>query len=175
MSKQAKAAKADKADKADKAGTAGPRRVTIAAAGLLVAACGLAVFDLTQERRAAVASSDASIQGVARVAEALWGAEDARIQALLARLRIELRSNGCFDALSAVGESGVAPEALRRMDNLLQRAVEGAPELVSVDLVVAGQAGLSDLHFEPDAGPLRAEKDDEESRVGPRRSGMRRT
>lgn len=163
MVKQAKTAKADKAGKT---GTAGPRRVTILAAALLVAGTGLAVFDLARERRTAYAEGDASIQGVARVAEALWGAEDARIQALLARLRIELRANGCFDALSEVGDSGVSPEALRRIDNLLQRAAEGAPELVAFDLVVAGQAGLSDLHFEPGGGPLQADEDDEsESRA----------
>lgn len=136
-------------------GAARPRKTPILAGGLLLAAIAVAGLDLVRERSAALASGEAELQATGRVAEALVGAEDARIQALLARLRIELRSNGGFAAFGAAGEKGVDAGIVRRIDNLLRRALEGTPEIVAFDFVVAGQDGIQGLHFDPATAPLR--------------------
>jgi hypothetical protein len=128
-----------------------PRRLACVVAVVLVATLGLAGFDLLRDRRHALTTGDASLRDLARVSEALWSADEARIQALLARLRIELRSDARWTATRTQGNVPSDPVAIRSTRTLLRRALEGTPEIRSIDLVVAGQEGLSSLRVSPDS------------------------
>lgn len=125
-------------------GGSGLRRLILASAGLVVLCAALATLDLRSERARSIESGDAAIRALARVAAALREADEARIHALLARLRIELRSNGLWTGLEPVGESGsaAAVAAARQRDTLLRRAIEGSDDVRTIELVVAGPKGL---------------------------------
>lgn len=127
-----------------------PRRLAYGAAAGLILVLGLGGFDLLRERRQALAEGDASLRDLARVSEALWSADEARIQALLARLRIELRTDARWVATRTEANAPADPAAIRSTRTLLRRALEGTPEIRSIDLVVAGQEGLSSLRVSPD-------------------------
>lgn len=132
-----------------------PRKLAFLSAGLFCVSLVFATLDLVRERRQALAAGDAALRDLARVADALWLADDARIHALLARLRIELRADGRWASTGSLANAATAaadPESARRTNTLLRRAVEGAPEVRSIDLVVAGQEGLSSLRVGPDLG-----------------------
>jgi len=136
------------------AARAGSRRLRAAALlslGLLVAVTGFAAFERGRARQRAVEAGDAELRAMARVAEALGQADSARIQALLARLRIELRAQGRWSAIGArAGDApaGFEPEDRRRLDTLLRRALEGTADLRAIDLVVAGPGGLSSIRLD---------------------------
>lgn len=112
--------------------------------GLFAVCVVLAGLDLRAERRRAIESGDAAMWELARVAEALREADESRIHALLARLRIELRSSGLWTAVEPAGEdrTAAAVAAARQRDNLLRRAIEGSDDVRMVELVVAGPKGL---------------------------------
>jgi hypothetical protein len=144
-------------------GGSGPRGLAWTAVGLLVASLGLAGLDLVRERQRAIESGDAALQERARVADALHQADEARIHALLARLRIELRSTGDWTRLGAEGDAASDPAAARQRDTLLRRALEGTDDVRAVDLLVAGPKGLVAVRVEPDAGPPVRAVDGEQS------------
>ncbi len=125
-------------------GGSGLRRLAWASLGLIAVCIGLAALDLRTERSRANEEADAAMRELARVAEALREADDARIHALLARLRIELRSSGTWKELEPAGEerSAAAVAAARQRDTLLRRAIEGSDDVRKVELVVAGPKGL---------------------------------
>jgi hypothetical protein len=122
-----------------------PRLLAVLAAASLVACTALAYVSVRRERAQAIASADAALLGLGRVADALWQADDARIHALLARLRIELRS----DADWSKGPATASGDAPRHIDTLLRRALEGAADVRSIDWIVAGQEGLNLARIEP--------------------------
>ncbi|MEZ4330655.1 MAG: hypothetical protein R3F35_02805 [Myxococcota bacterium] len=130
------------------------RWLTGATGGLLVVALALMAIDAVRIHGRALASGDAELQRTARVAEALWEADASRIQALLARLRVELRTQSLWAGpTNGGGDASVGPVPTRRTDTLLRRAFEGMPELETLELVVADQRGLSSVRIEPGAGP----------------------
>lgn len=120
------------------------RRLAWASMGLFAVCVVLAGLDLRAERRRAIEAGDAAMGELARIAEALREADESRIHALLARLRIELRSSGLWTALEPAGEdrTAAAVAAARQRDNLLRRAIEGSDDVRTVELVVAGPKGL---------------------------------
>lgn len=123
------------------------------AVGLLLVALGLVSIDSIRARARNVAAGDAELRRTARVAEALWEADAARIQALLARLRVELRTGTRWAEVAAERTGGTGSVPTRRTDTLLRRAFEGMPELDALELVVADQSGLASVRVEPGAGP----------------------
>ncbi len=148
------------------AGLRGPRRLALITAALLLATLGLAVLDLAREQSRRLETGDASMRELARVADALWLADEARIHALLARLRVELRIDERWSVTRAAGDAPVAGAAdqasFRRTDTLLRRALEGAGDVRSIDLIVAGQDGVVSLRVEPEAGPQAGPQDESE-------------
>ena len=138
-------------DKAIRGGSR-PRQLAFLTAGLLVVTLALASLDLVREQRQALTTGDAALRDLARVADALWLADEARIQALLARLRIELRADGSWSSKPGLVSAAADPASTRRTDTLLRRALEGVPEIRSIDLVVAGPEGLSSLRVAPAVG-----------------------
>jgi hypothetical protein len=139
-------------------GGSGPRRLAWAAVGLLVAAIGLGGLDLANDQKRAIESGDASLRELARVADALRQADEARIHALLARLRIELRSTGSWTRMGMADASASDPAVLRQRDTLLRRALEGTDDVRAVELLVAGSTGLYSARVEPDGGPSVADE-----------------
>jgi len=140
-------------------GSAGrlPRTLAWLAAGAVLAVAVLAVLDTQKARRHSLAEGDAAMLDLARVADALWDADEARIHALMARLRVELRGDPSWNAAGSAGGATEQGSARRRIDTLLRRALEGAPDLRSIELVVAGQDGLTALRIESGAEPGAAE------------------
>ncbi len=129
-------------------GGSGLRRLAWASAALVVLCAALAGLDLRAERIRSIESGDA----------ALREADEARIHALLARLRIELRSSGTWTGLEREGDDGsaVANATARQRDTLLRRAIEGSDDVRSVELVVAGPKGLVSASVGAEGGPRRA-------------------
>lgn len=140
----------------------GPRRLAWGAVGLLVASIGLAGLDLVRERSREIESGDAALQERARIAEALRQSDEARLHALLARLRVELRSTGIWTRLGAADAAAPDPLAARQRDTLLRRALEGTDDVRAVELLVAGPTGLGSVRVEPDAGPPSIAEDAEQ-------------
>ena len=139
-----------------------PRRLAWLSAGLFVATLGAGAFDLMHDRNRSIEAGDAAMHTLARVTDALWLADESRIHALLARLRVELRSGESWTGTGSVDDGAADQSASRRRDTLLRRAIEGAPEVRSIDLVVAGPNGLVSTRVEPEAGPRSAAEDDNE-------------
>lgn len=135
-------------------GEIGPRALAWASVGLLLACSILAGLDLVRERDRAIEVGDAAMQDLARVVDALHQADEARIHALLARIRIELRSVGSFARLGAADQGAADPASARQRDTLLRRALEGTDDVRSIDLLVAGQEGLARVRVEPEAQPM---------------------
>lgn len=127
-------------------------RFTLVALALLLAGLAWAGIESTRARRLALADADASLASLARIADALWSADQSRIHALLARLRIELRAHSGWNALPAP-EGREGPKVSRATDNLLRRALDGTPDVVALELVVAGADGLTLTRIEP--GPAQ--------------------
>ncbi len=143
-------------------GGRGPRLLAWSAVGLLVASIALAGLDLVRERSRALESGDAALQERARIAEALRQSDEARLHALLARLRVELRSTGSWTRLGAADAAAPDPLDARQRDTLLRRALEGTDDVRAVDLLVAGPTGLGSVRVEPDAGPPAIAEDAEQ-------------
>ena len=133
----------------------GLRQLILASAGLVILCAALAGLDLQSERARAIESGDAAMLELARVAAALREADEARLHALLARLRIELRSSGTWTGLEPVDEGGsvAAIAAARQRDTLLRRAIEGSDDVRTVELVVAGPKGLVSASVGSEGGP----------------------
>lgn len=150
-------------------GAAGWPRFTLLALAWTALGAGVAYFELGRAQADAIRTTDERLHGLARVAEAIVSADDARIHALMARLRVELRTRGDWSkpaALAAAEDESLRPA--RSIDNLLRRALEGMPELSAFELVVAGQDGLALARVEPGAGPpamLGAAEREERARV----------
>lgn len=130
------------------------RWLMFATGGLLVGALALVAIGAVRAHGRALSTGDAELQRTARVAEALWEADASRIQALLARLRVELRTQTSWAGpTGGDADPSLAAVPTRRTDTLLRRAFEGMPELDAFELVVADQRGLSSVRIEPGAGP----------------------
>jgi len=142
-----------------------PRRFAWVTAGLIVLALAAAIVDVGRERQRSIETGDAAIQALARVSDALWLADEARIHALLARLRVELRTGADWIGTGSVEGGAADPSAPRRRDTLLRRAIEGAPDVQSIDLVVAGPDGLVSVRVGPAIGPPGDLQGDEEGEV----------
>ncbi len=132
-------------------GTAsGLRRFAWATFGLLLVALAVGGIDLMRTRDRALESGDALLQERARIADALRQADDARLHALLARIRIELRGAGSWSQLSPAEGPAADPAGARQRDTLLRRALEGTDDVRAIDLLVAGAKGLVSVRVEPE-------------------------
>ena len=130
-----------------------PRRFAGLVAGLIVLAIAGSAYDLARDRKRALEAGDVALQSLARVSDALWLADEARIHALLARLRVELRTGATWTGTGDIENGATDPSAPRRRDTLLRRAIEGAPEVQSIDLVVAGPQGLVSVRVARELDP----------------------
>lgn len=97
------------------------------------------------------------IRDLGRVANTLFLAEEARIDSLVQRLRVELRAQGLWTesgivgALVSTNEDRSAIDG-RRLHSILRRALDSADEFTAFELVVAGHDGLATIRLEKKLG-----------------------
>ena len=131
------------------------------ATGILVAwsaTGGLAWLDVTTGEARARERAERSLMALADVVNALYLAEEGRIDGELARLRTELRAQGAWTEPGAfeVGPAEVAKPGDRasidgrRLEAALRRALTRVDAFSALEVVVAGHDGLRILGVERD-------------------------
>lgn len=138
-----------------------PRVRLAIVAGILVAwlaSAGLAWFDVASGEQRSREEAEQSLSGLAEIVNALFLAEEGRIDGELARLRTELRAQGAWseqgafevDAADAAQPGDRAAIDGRRLEASLRRALTRVDAFSSLEVVVAGHDGLRILGVERD-------------------------
>jgi hypothetical protein len=141
---------------------------------------GLALRDVADRREGARRQRAESLEPLAAAASAIFEVQDARLSDALQRLRAELRSQALWRTLdrSPETEDEERPSSLdasdeaaepgredgsRRLVSRLRRALESGPGWLALEVVVAGDHGLSGIRLEagaeaPRLGPEEARR-----------------
>ena len=128
---------------------------------------GWAYFDIETRSEQSRVSTIERLEGVARVANLLFLAEESRVDGQLERLRTELRAQDVWANPSKVEpERGREEIDRRRLDGLMRRGLSDADSLSTLELIVAGHDGLFAHGFEREGQAIRMTERAPAERVG---------
>ena len=140
--------------------------------GLVVVGASLwAVRDVTLRREQLRAERSEWIRDLSGFANRLFLADENRVDGLVERLRVELRAQDLWSDSETVAALGMAGDErtqinARRLLGVLRRGLTANQDVSALELIVAGQDGLSSFRLERgSAGPV-AETVDPETQEG---------
>ena len=133
------------------------RAIALSVLALVVAgASGWAARDVGLRADRERAQRSELIRDLSGLANMLFLADEARVDGLVERLRVELRAQGLWadsETVHALENAGNEQDvvAARRLHGILRRGLTANEDISALELIVAGHEGLSTFRFERDA------------------------